>query len=507
MKNQEYDTIIIGAGLGGLMTGAILAGLDGMKVLILEKESEIGGRVISFGGPHGQYSEEEYRRLLGGCAGVWVMDSYPDLSTIIKNGLFRDHIIDCGWHGMSAGDRCRYSMVARALGKSLPVEPQVGFTYWRDGKWVEIKNLFKEWPEESGRERTRVARERLMLTHEEAGAFNHVDIEEYLGSRTGDKRVQDYYTTLSKFQFGVNDPKRISAGEWIRCNNMTSASGAHLSRGGGMGDVRAGFKNAANVFAEIVREKGGEIVTSARVQEVIIKDYKAKAVVVEIGGNAKKIEAKNVISNLRMNHVFHIIPKEHFPKELVERIEKIYTMSGVLGHVKLKEPLETKDFPKAMFVLDHLPGAELRGGQPVWGFEQTSVIDPTRIINGGGCLIQTWFGTSSKDPDEIHDKQLMAKVNKAQFDFMRRQYPRFDELLEWYIIVAAESLYGINPGPGMIGDRRPSVRHQLIDNLFFTGDTVTQWDVGSSGTAHGAVICASAVAKKDHLTLLPEYMR
>ena len=58
----DYDAIIVGAGHNGLAAATVLA-KEGLKVLVLEKESAIGGRVISFGGPHGIYSEEEYRRL------------------------------------------------------------------------------------------------------------------------------------------------------------------------------------------------------------------------------------------------------------------------------------------------------------------------------------------------------------------------------------------------------------------------------------------------------------
>jgi phytoene dehydrogenase-like protein len=503
---NDYDAVIIGAGMGGLITGAILAKGEGMKVLLLEKEAEIGGRVISFGGPHGEYSEEEYRQLLGGCAGIRILDSYPELSKIINTGLFKNHIIDGGWHGVSAGDRCRYALVASALGKRLHVSPQIGFFYWRGGEWVEIQDYFKDWPQQSSRGRSKIASDRLRLSIDEASEYNHVSIKEYLEAMTDDQRVRDYYTTLAGFQFGINDPERISAGEWILCNNMTSATGRHLTYGGGMGDVTSGFKMIANVFAEIIRENGGEIRTKAKVKEVVIKDYRARSVVVEEKGEAKKIDAKNVISNLRMNQVFNIIPKENFPRETLERIANIFPMAGVLGHMKFKEPLETK-WPKAMFVLPHLPGVELRGGEPIWGFEQTSAIDPTRLINGKGCIIQTWFGVSAKDPDEIRDMALMKRGIDAQIAFMRKQYPRFDELLDWYIIVGAEALYGINPGPGQVGDRRPSVKHPLIKNLFFTGDTVTQWDVGSSGTCHGAVICACAVSGRDYLTLLPEYMR
>ncbi len=48
IKSQtEYDVIIIGAGIGGLASGSILA-KNGMKALILEKNYACGGGVGTF---------------------------------------------------------------------------------------------------------------------------------------------------------------------------------------------------------------------------------------------------------------------------------------------------------------------------------------------------------------------------------------------------------------------------------------------------------------------------
>lgn len=47
LKKKEYDVIIIGAGIGGLVCGCYLA-KDGMKVLIIEKNNKAGGYCSSF---------------------------------------------------------------------------------------------------------------------------------------------------------------------------------------------------------------------------------------------------------------------------------------------------------------------------------------------------------------------------------------------------------------------------------------------------------------------------
>ncbi|MEG1556274.1 MAG: FAD/NAD(P)-binding protein, partial [Bacteroidales bacterium] len=45
--NTKYDIIIIGSGLGGLITGYILA-KNGYKVMVLEKNSQFGGCLQTF---------------------------------------------------------------------------------------------------------------------------------------------------------------------------------------------------------------------------------------------------------------------------------------------------------------------------------------------------------------------------------------------------------------------------------------------------------------------------
>ena len=47
MSHKKYDAIVIGAGMGGLTAAALLA-RKGRKILLLEKEGQVGGYVVSF---------------------------------------------------------------------------------------------------------------------------------------------------------------------------------------------------------------------------------------------------------------------------------------------------------------------------------------------------------------------------------------------------------------------------------------------------------------------------
>jgi heterodisulfide reductase subunit A-like polyferredoxin len=47
-KSMNYDAIVIGGGLGGLAFAASACGLMGKKVLVIEKNAAVGGRLYSF---------------------------------------------------------------------------------------------------------------------------------------------------------------------------------------------------------------------------------------------------------------------------------------------------------------------------------------------------------------------------------------------------------------------------------------------------------------------------
>jgi len=63
---DEWDAVVVGAGVGGLSTAVLLAQM-GMKTLVVEKDDRVGGRALSM---RGEELKEKgpvwYRRLLGG---------------------------------------------------------------------------------------------------------------------------------------------------------------------------------------------------------------------------------------------------------------------------------------------------------------------------------------------------------------------------------------------------------------------------------------------------------
>ena len=64
--NDNYDAIVIGAGVGGLSAGALLA-KEGRKTLVIEKEDRVGGRALTLNGEEvSDKGAEWYENLLAG---------------------------------------------------------------------------------------------------------------------------------------------------------------------------------------------------------------------------------------------------------------------------------------------------------------------------------------------------------------------------------------------------------------------------------------------------------
>jgi len=497
---ETYDAVIIGAGLGGLITGAILAKLEGMKVLILEKEDVIGGRIYTF--EHYDGDEKTFLRRLWNNSRSRFVTSKPGLSELIEKKTFSKYIIEGGWHSFIASDRSRMAFIVSALGEKVKIYGNKGFRLFGDGKWRDLRFLMNDWGPKDAEEGKRVSREMNLMSKEESDAYDQIDLHSFLKSRTRNQKVIDFHLWLAGWEFGTNDPTRMSAGEHIKVVGMVHCSGKDFEDGG-CGQPAGGHNVMARLFRKVIEENGGSIQVSTPVEEIVVEDYCAIGVRTKDG----VMIAPKVICDVPMYRAFDLLADAYWPEDLKTRAPGFEPCGGLLGWVSLKRPLHP-DF-KGMYVLPVLPGCyEADGfkGDVLFSFEDVATYDKTRAPEGEG-LMPLWGALNIKDPDEIHNQELIDKVIKGIFSFFNEQYPDFEENLNWYIITTCEELYSIASKPGMVGNRRMPAKSPIVNNLYFTGDTTEQWSFGQSGTTGGAVNCASAVTGKDQSVLLPFYMR
>ncbi len=276
---------------------------------------------------------------------------------------------------------------------------------------------------------------------------------------------------------------------------------------GGVGEPMGGFNNLTRAFAEIIEENGGIIRTSASVKELIIENYKATGVKVDTAAGEEEFTAPAIVCNVPLQRVFSLVPRDYWPLEFAERIDRIWPMAGVMGWFCTK-PAMDPDFA-GVYVVPVLPGcSEADGyrGDVLFTFEDEGVMDPSRVPEGYG-LMPVFFALMPRNPDELRNSDLVDHAVNSMMKFLRNMMPDFDKRVQWYFVTLTDELYSISLAPGLIGDRRLPVKHPVIKHLYFSGDSVTQWSFGINGAAGGAVHCASAVTGKDQSVILPFFMR
>ncbi|QTI68998.1 phytoene desaturase family protein [Gordonia polyisoprenivorans] len=517
MSNSEVapEVIVVGSGLGGLISAALLTKLEGKRVVVLERNADIGGKIMSYGYAHNpDITEDEFKTSLAACGHSKIVYSDPDFSSIVdKHQLFRKWIVDTGWHQMSLGPRNRFSQLATALGKKIPVSPTVGFLYYENGGFRQLSDIVADWPKESQQERRRVAQYTSRISKEDSHAYDHIDYQAFLESVTSDQRVIDYYGLMGCYSAGLNDPATVSAGEIIRVNNMNNMAGTHFQKGGGGGVVTGGFKNAADVFAEVIVENGGEIRTNSPVREILVENNVAVGVRYrDPDGQERELRAPVVINNVPIRHLGRVLPDKYWPLDFRQRIKTQFPLAGLLGFIGLSEPIETGDGRAGDFSIRRLPGTEdlgVIGGASIFSFEQTSEADPSRAPEGK-CLLNTWISLYPENPfgpSEINNDELIETLIERIYDFFRAQYPQWDEVYEWGYFTRAKDMYGMSISPGQLGDRRLPVKHPTVAGLFHVGDTTEQWGIATDGVGHGATLTVGAVTGKDYTQLLAPWGR
>jgi len=498
--SNNFDAIIIGSGIGGLITGAILAEKENWKILMLEKEDVIGGKIYAF--EHYDGDEKTFLRRLYRNARAKVIKSDPPISELIEKKTFSRFIFEAGWHSFIAGDRSRLTFLASSLGADLKIHPNRGFQLFADGEWQDLRYLMKNWTPEDFKEGKTLSRKMNLMSLEESNVFDNIDLRSFLNSQTKSQNVRDFHEWLAGYESGLNDPTLISAGEHIKVISMVHCAGRDFEFGGG-GQPAGGFNAMSRLFAGIIEKNGGIIRTETPVGEIIVENYKAVGVRTPDGD----VQAPRIICNVPMQRALPLLEDEYWPAEFKLQIAKTQPLAGIEGWINLKRPLHP-DF-KGIFVLPVLPGCRDTDGfrgNALFTFEDIATYDETRAPEGEG-LMTLWVGLLPHDPDEINNTTLTDKVVNSIFSFFNENYPDFEENINWYFVTAHDELYSNSMTPGMVGDRRLPVKHPLVHELFFTGDSVAQWSFGVSGAAGGAVNCASAASGRDYSVLLPFYMR
>jgi phytoene dehydrogenase-like protein len=294
----SYDAIVVGAGHNGLTNAAYLA-RSGLKVLVLERNPWIGGAAVS-------------REIQDG----WIYSNCSYVCSLLRPEIFRD--LELARHGLQIvpyGGGLTITSSGDILG-NYPDEDVQRREFARHN--AHDADAYSRYSTDVMRQ-CKFIRPLLLRTPPDPTSLRPRDLREmlYLGKEFSKLGEQAIYDTLRFYTMSIAD----FLGEYFESDLIK----AHLSGSGiigtalgvhspgtayvllhhYMGDVdgsigswgfaRGGMGAVSNAIASAFRSHGGEIITDAPVERVLVRHGKVTGVAL---ANGNEYHAKIVVSNL-----------------------------------------------------------------------------------------------------------------------------------------------------------------------------------------------------------------
>jgi all-trans-retinol 13,14-reductase len=502
-----YDALVIGSGIGGLTTAALLSEL-GWKVCVLEQHYTAGGYTHSYA--RAGYEWDVGVHYIGD---VGRRTRARRLFDFLSDGRLEWAPMDAEYDRFYIGDKvfCAHA----------------GKKEFRD-------NLVAQFPAEEA------AIDRYMqLLAEAGGAASMLGMERLLKPwqkvvaapyrkwKTPAFLYQNTYDVLSRL---TNDPDLIATicGQWGDMGLPPKKSAflvhAMIARHylyGGFYPVGGSWRLADTIIPSIQRA-GGEVFTYARVKQIEVRDGVVRGVAMEDG---HRIECPCVVSSAGIDNTFNVL----LPAETVQRfgysaaLEHVRPSIGHLGvYIGLQSTAEELGLPRTNFWIypsndyDGAVEAFLHNPEapfPVVYVSFPSAKDPDYLNRHPGTAtieivapapyewFEKWQGTTWGKRGEEYEQfkaQLGERLMRHLYDKLPQLEGRVDYSevstplsTEWFSGYRRGELYGLDHTPERLRQDWLGPRTR-IKGLWLTGqDTLT---CGVTGAMMAGVLTTTAIA-------------
>jgi len=502
---KRYDAVVIGAGVGGLSTGTILA-KEGMMVLILEQNDRVGGRALSIKGE--EISEKGagwYRDLLA-TQYTYIAGSDPDLETLVRERVLDGYTLDVGYHAVSANGVGYMLDFEELVGGVEGVVRHGGFwASWTKGHiYRDVAGKYVDPNLRDMAVRDKIPyldfyKEPHTLSDEEIDALERVSLKEWAEKKgiTRNEVIYDHIRSVSTLFSTINDPADISIGDIFRY--FKHAFGSKMARGltgynGGF--VEGGVMEWSRAVARRFESLGGELRLGRRVREVLTENGRVTGVVAEAGaGRTETFEAGTVVSNIPAQQTFRVIREEVFPGPWVDKIKNMYGYGSYTPYMGLRSLAMPEE--EARLGLKHtcvLPKEEGFDCDVYICWNVQSAVDPSAAPEGRH-LFSAYLPLTEK---ESRNRGLVDKLIRRLPDFMEEIYPGFKSTVEWRLDPVCWKLEGVAKSVSQAGTLKVPVKSPHVEGLYFAGDTAKGYGVAMDCAIASGMICAAAITGKDY---------
>lgn len=301
---DSYDAIVVGAGYGGV-TAAALCARAGMRVLLLDKNNQAGGKAQTI-------------RRRGYAYEMW-----PVLSLPAGESRFHDLVSDLGLEDeaqliIPEGDRAIELKYLRSdgewrsyIGPSKQAEDPLALDRMED--------TFGVGPEDVQKMLAMMG-QIFTLTEEDIDALDETGMLPWMRSFGVADPVIAYMSAMLNLIF-VAPVDLIPASEGVRTMRQLFLGGGGRYHGGGYGRV-------AELAAEYVEAHGGTFLTGTRVDKIIIDEGRAVGVATDAG----EFRAPIVVSNAGIQPtVLKLVEEDKVPEDYLKWVDALEPGLGMVG--------------------------------------------------------------------------------------------------------------------------------------------------------------------------------
>jgi phytoene dehydrogenase-like protein len=461
----RWDVIVIGAGLGGLLAAAILA-RRGRRVLVLEREAQVGGRLRSYD-----------------------VDGYVlDAGAYLWPNLYLDRALAAAGADGFRGGHIPVTEVLRVF-----VQGQGGrrFPFPWPGRGdmpalIDAAAVTLRADADTARALAALWERLAALSDDQVAALRHVPLRDALPRFTADARVADALRR-NLMLFGAYDPDNAPMAECIGLRRRRLDGPQPKPECAG--DNAAGGVRALPLALRAALEAHGvELRLGWTVERIAVDGGRAVGVVAHANGQPfqQQLRADAVVSNVPVWRLFDLIAPQHFPPDFVAAAKSCGAVGGVIaaafafeGLPSLRETGAPDAFPGWTRLL--IGAAAAFGGGLVW-----ATLHSPRNAPAGHHVLQAMRLSS---PSDIADAQRVATVHGAFRAMLDEIYADAAAKLrrEWRWVTRDGSEYMIHSAP------KPPVRAPGVERLFFVGESTDVPAIQMDAAALSALQCAELI--------------
>ncbi len=423
----NWDVIIVGAGFGGLCSGALLAN-KGKKVLILEKDNAIGG--------------------------------------VARSINYKGHALDDGAHMPARVGHL--DNVFSELGIPFPEYTVVNKAeIYQDGKWLGVKDIF---PVELYKKAMNIM---MSLSREELTQLDDTPLSEWVDRISDSPEMSKLFNYFGCVTSVGNRYNTYSAGEMLFILKEIVEMGKAFSDNGGV--IKGGMNKLLNPLSDFIISHGGEIRLNAPVDSVAVKDGRAVGVNIEAGErlfhsqviDVETVKADTVIVTVPLWDMFSVLDETHFPTWWVDWVKWISTKVSHVWSI-IYSVNEPPFDPNAFRWIEKMPYSDNSG----IFFQMPNYTD-----DGTYQFHALYQGHYDEFPDLLNIKNAgVRRSTREIIDVLEREtfelFPQVKDFYNWKLVHAG--VYCVAQSPGLVGDKRPSMVPPGVSNMYIVSSTVRE---------------------------------